>query len=96
MPGLGRKREMIREGQDWTQEGTNYTGSGKSKKVQGLMGGGTAKPMMGYSKGGITTPVGTTGDDNDVTNSPIGNRFSRLTGKNKSRPSKRGVKRRRP
>jgi len=38
MPGLGRKREMIREGQDWTQEGSGYTGymyGGKVGKVKG-------------------------------------------------------------
>ena len=38
MPGLGRKREMIREGQDAIQEGQDCTKSSKSKKVQGLMG----------------------------------------------------------
>ena len=46
MPGLGRKREMIREGQDWTQEGSGYTGG---KKVKGYKKGGK---VTGYKDGG--------------------------------------------
>jgi hypothetical protein len=90
MPGM-RERKLHMMGETKSSRGDYGT--------KGYVGGGKVKPMMGYSKGGITTPVGTTGDDNDVTSSPIGpigNRFNRLTGKNKSRPSKRGVKRRRP
>ena len=44
MPGLGRKREMIREGQDWTQEGTGNTGG---KKVKGYKKGRTIPGYMG-------------------------------------------------
>ena len=51
MPGLGRKREMIREGQDWTQEGSGYTCGKKDKrykkggKIPGYMGGGGVMGM---------------------------------------------------
>ena len=46
MPGLGRKREMIRQGQDWTQEGSDYTGG---KKAEGYESGGK---IPGYKYGG--------------------------------------------
>ena len=51
MPGLGRKREMIREGKDWPQEGSGYTGGKKVKgykkggKIPGYMGGGGVMGM---------------------------------------------------
>ena len=49
MPGLGRKREMIRKGQDWTQEGSGYTGG---KKVRRYMGGTGPRGVMKYGHGG--------------------------------------------
>jgi len=46
MPGLGRKREMIREGQDWTQESSGYKDGGK---VTGYKDGGKVGKVMGTS-----------------------------------------------
>ena len=51
MPGLGRKREMIREGQDWTQESSGYTGGKKAKGYE-------SGEVTGYKDGGKVGKVG--------------------------------------
>ena len=56
MPGLGRKREMIRQGQDWTQEGSGYTSGKKVKRygsggeIPGYMPGGKVMGTSNYKK----------------------------------------------
>ena len=53
MPGI-RERKLHMMGETKSSRGDYDETKSYMGGVQGLMGGGTAKPMMGYSKGGIT------------------------------------------
>mgnify|MGYP003627910219 FL=1 len=96
MPGLTNRRRAIQEGQDWTK-------SSKSKKVKGYMGGGRVTTPI--------TPIiyDTNTNDpavkrklkaialmNSLDKSDYHKAIAEYKKKPSKKPSKRGVKRRRP